>query len=104
VSNTLFSTMRDPCFRFVASFIPLTLCYVCLRLIKVDGTETIPVPLFHILDGKRSEDYSERVEPSPSGGKIMAEFFFDIIERKLAVGNQQQGGSRAPTMQFISDR
>ena len=40
----------------------------------------IPVPLYHILDGKSTADYVARVEPSPTGGKKLAEYFLDIIE------------------------
>jgi hypothetical protein len=36
--------------------------------------------LFHVLDGKTTSDYIARVEPSPTGGKKMAEFFLDVIE------------------------
>lgn len=42
--------------------------------IRIPGTQVVPVPLFHVLDGKVSEDYIQRVEPSPSGGRKMAEF------------------------------
>lgn len=42
--------------------------------IKVKGTQVIPVPLFHVLDGKNTEDYVQRVEPSAVGGRKMAEF------------------------------
>ncbi len=40
----------------------------------------IPVPLFHVLDGKNTEDYEARVEPSASGGKKMAEYLLDVID------------------------
>ena len=35
--------------------------------IKIDGTEVVPFPLFEVLDGTNTEDYLQRVEPSPSG-------------------------------------
>lgn len=47
--------------------------------IKIPGSEVIPIPLFHPLDGSKSEDYVARVEPSASGGRKMAEFMLDII-------------------------
>ena len=41
--------------------------------IKIDGTEVVPFPLFEVLDGKNTEDYLQRVEPSPSGeGRAMS--------------------------------
>lgn len=48
--------------------------------IQIDGCEVIPVPLFHVLDGKNTNDYCYRVEPSPSGGKKMAEYLLNVIE------------------------
>lgn len=38
------------------------------------------VPLFHVLNGKNTEDYVERVEPSSSGGRKMAEFLLDRLQ------------------------
>lgn len=48
--------------------------------IKLKGTQVIPVPLFQVLDGKNSDDYIARVEPSSQGGKKMAGYFLDILE------------------------
>ena len=48
--------------------------------IKVDGAEVIPFPLFKVLDGKTSSDYRERVEPSPEGGRKIADALLDVIE------------------------
>lgn len=47
--------------------------------IKIPGTEVIACPLFEILDGKTSQDYVERVEPSESGGLKMAEAFAKLV-------------------------
>jgi hypothetical protein len=43
------------------------------------GTEVIPFPLFEVLDGKNTEDYLQRVEPSPSGGQKMGEALFAAV-------------------------
>ena len=48
--------------------------YEATSTIQIPGTQVIPVPLFHALDGKITEDYVQRVEPSPSGGHKLAEF------------------------------
>lgn len=48
--------------------------------IQIEGTEVIHVPLFHVLDGKNTNDYVQRVEPSPSGGRKMAEYLLDMID------------------------
>jgi hypothetical protein len=42
--------------------------------IHIQGSTVIPVPLYHVLDGRNTKDYVARVEPSPSGGRKMAEF------------------------------
>mmetsp|Transcript_8194 Transcript_8194/g.17148 ORF Transcript_8194/g.17148 Transcript_8194/m.17148 type:complete len:121 (-) Transcript_8194:437-799(-) len=47
--------------------------------IQIPGSEVIPIPLFHTLDGTRSEDYVARVEPSATGGRKMAEYLLDAI-------------------------
>lgn len=41
--------------------------------IQIDGTEVVPFPLYQVLDGKTATDYLQRVEPSPSGGRKMAQ-------------------------------
>ena len=43
------------------------------------GTEVVPFPLFKVLDGKNTDDYLQRVEPSPSGGKKMADALFAAV-------------------------
>jgi hypothetical protein len=50
--------------------------------IRIPGTQVIPVPLFRILDGRNTNDYIARVEPSPSGGRKMAEFILDMIDQQ----------------------
>jgi hypothetical protein len=50
--------------------------------IRIPGTEVIHVPLFHVLDGKKSDEYVARVEPSALGGHKMAEFLLDTIDRQ----------------------
>ena len=47
--------------------------------IKIEGSTVLPLPLFEILDGKRSSDYCQRVEPSPSGGRKMADGILDLL-------------------------
>jgi len=51
------------------------------RRIRIRGTQVVAFPLFEVLDGKTSEDYVSRVEPSPSGGRKMAKAFMDIVLR-----------------------
>jgi hypothetical protein len=59
--------------------------------IQIQGNTTvIPVPLFDVLDGKTSDDYVSRVEPSSQGGKKMAEYLLDIIERDELQQQQNQ--------------
>ena len=42
--------------------------------IQIDGSDVVPIPLFQVLDGKTSDDYAERVEPSASGGQKIANY------------------------------
>jgi hypothetical protein len=53
--------------------------------IKIQGCEVIPVPLFNVLNGKNTQDYAYRVEPSAQGGRKMAEYLLDIIENPAVV-------------------
>jgi lysophospholipase L1-like esterase len=49
--------------------------------IRIDGVPVIPVPLYAVLDGTNTDDYVARVEPSPSGGKKMAEYLLHVIRQ-----------------------
>lgn len=59
--------------------------------IRIAGTEVVPVPLYEVLDGSNSDDYVQRVEPSPQGGMKMAAAFMDIITSNSSVTSQPQG-------------
>ena len=79
--------------------------------IRIPGTEVVPVPLFHVLDGKCTEDYVARVEPSAVGGKKMAQLLLDIIQRPLlgaSSGNSHVTTTSslvsAPLTSYIQDR
>ena len=54
------------------------------RKISIQGSEVIPLPLFNVLDGKNTSDYVARVEPSSQGGRKMAEFLLDTMDRGSA--------------------
>jgi len=54
------------------------------------------------LDGKSSQDYVARVEPSAIGGKKMAEYLLDVIDNPAAVHGSVS--STAPASALISDR
>lgn len=43
------------------------------------GTTIVPLPLFATLDGKLSEDYRQRVEPSAAGGRKLANAILDAV-------------------------
>jgi hypothetical protein len=60
--------------------------------IQIPGTQVIPVPFFHALDGKDSRDYVARVEPSSQGGRKMAEFLLDIITDKGSYSSYNRAG------------
>lgn len=67
--------------------------------IRIPGTEVVPVPLYAVLDGGRSEDYVARVEPSASGGRKMAEYIWEVIHRPPL-----STGATAPTASYMADR
>lgn len=50
-----------------------------IQLKNYPDVEIVPVPLFVTLDGKNTDDYSQRVEPSASGGEKMAKLIMDAI-------------------------
>ena len=47
--------------------------------IKINGSQVIGFPMYSILDGKNSNEYVQRVEPSNIGGKKLAEEIIKII-------------------------
>ena len=49
------------------------------KRIRVEGTEVVACPLFVALDGKKTEYYAQRVEPSAKGGAQMATLILDAI-------------------------
>lgn len=74
--------------------------------IQIPGSQVIPVPLFHVLDGKNTDDYIQRVEPSASGGRKMAEFLLDLINRGDAGGSLGPAIARAmsPCSDYMRER
>lgn len=72
--------------------------------IRVKGSQVIPVPLFNVLDGKRSEDYVARVEPSAIGGRKMAEFLLDLIESPPSGSQSVENRVNAPSTGLMTDR
>jgi hypothetical protein len=83
--------------------------------IRIPGSEVIPVPLFHPLNGKNYRDYVARVEPSSKGGKKMAEFLLDSMDGLLASTSDHAGGggglsggagasSSPPTTSYMAER
>jgi len=57
--------------------------------IQVPGSQVIPTPLFRVLDGTNTNDYVARVEPSPMGGRKMAEFILDMIDQQSVISLAQ---------------
>lgn len=70
--------------------------------IRIEGSEVIPVPLFHVLDGKNTEDYVARVEPSALGGKKMAEYLLDVIDNPSLVYEDMK--YKAPAVDVMLNR
>lgn len=57
--------------------------------INVKGTQVVPLPLCEVLDGKREEDYVERVEPSIEGGRKMSEKLKQVVLNVLAESKEK---------------
>ena len=85
--------------------------------IQIAGTDVIPVPLFHALNGKNSSDYVARVEPSSQGGRKMAEFLLDSMDHSQSNNHQGDGlaggggasgrgmmTGRPPATSYMADR
>lgn len=53
------------------------------KKLNIEGTRVIPCALYEALDGTRKEAYVARVEPSSSGGRIMAEFLKKSLHQIL---------------------
>lgn len=53
--------------------------------VRLGQTQVVPVPLYEALDGKDTDDYVARVEPSSQGGQKMAKL---LIDRLLAALSQ----------------
>ena len=47
--------------------------------IEVEGVKVLPFPLFEVLDGKTTDDYCQRVEPSSQGGNKIGKELVDRI-------------------------
>jgi hypothetical protein len=71
--------------------------------IRIQGSQVIPVPLFVALDGKITSDYCQRVEPSPSGGKKMAELLLNYIDHP-SVNSVYTPLSPPPSPSYMGDR
>lgn len=63
------------------------------KQIQVPGTTVIAIPLFQALDGKISEDYVQRVEPSAKGGVKMAKLIIDEVLTALSLPSQDPSQS-----------
>lgn len=80
--------------------------------IQIPGSEVKPIPLFHVLDGKRTEDFVARVEPSAIGGLRIAEFLLDSIREPstnnvaqvIVRGSLTSAPIQAPVTSYIQNR
>lgn len=59
----------------------------------VGGRPVKPVPLFRVLDGKDTNDYSQRVEPSVQGGRKMARALLDALQLDELMAPRAGAGS-----------
>lgn len=66
----------------------------------------VPVPLFHVLDGRNSRDYVARVEPSSQGGRKIAEYLLDTMNscNQSRPDGPLQERSQAIQTQYMAER
>ena len=87
------------------------------RKIRIPGSEVIPVALYEALDGKNSDDYIARVEPSPLGGEKMADYILLRMDQGRGVPIASAAGEvaglisssspshpSAPSTSYMGDR
>ncbi len=54
----------------------------CVKQIQLPSCASVKfLPLFEVLDGKRTEEYAKRVEPSGLGGQKIADKLFEMIQQ-----------------------
>ncbi|KAF2179465.1 hypothetical protein K469DRAFT_716254 [Zopfia rhizophila CBS 207.26] len=53
---------------------------IATQKIQIEGTTVVPCALYAVLDGKRKQDYTARVEPSSEGGRKMAAHFQELLD------------------------
>jgi hypothetical protein len=57
---------------------------VATKEIRLQGTQVVPCALHEVLDGKRNEEYTARVELNEEGGRKMAVRFCELVDRILS--------------------
>lgn len=61
-----------------------------MKEIEIEHVNTVVADFSEVLDGKCSDDYVARVEPSEEGGRKMAAYLTDLIQTQLAsIGRAQ---------------
>ena len=66
-----------------------------VRKIQIPGTTTLHLPFYEVMDGKNTDDYVQRVEPSVQGGEKMAAAILKELNY-LRPGYQPQGLAPRP--------
>mmetsp|Transcript_23499 Transcript_23499/g.59475 ORF Transcript_23499/g.59475 Transcript_23499/m.59475 type:complete len:401 (+) Transcript_23499:109-1311(+) len=67
------------------------------KKIAVPGCRVVPLPMFETLDGKTTEDYVARVEPSAVGGKKLGAALWQAIRKELVVQQGMAEGAAEPS-------
>ena len=63
------------------------------RRIRIPGVDVGPVALFDALDGKTSEHFVHRVEPSAVGGELIANHLMNhILKQDFSARERPNGG------------
>ena len=57
-----------------------TIFELATKKVRVEGTEVIPFPMFHVLNGTETNLYAQRVEPSCEGGMKLAQSLLSYLK------------------------
>lgn len=71
------------------------------RSISIPGVDVVAVPLFAALDGQNTTDYSQRVEPSATGGMKMAQLILQAVHDRSTTSQAMSEAYEAHEKQLL---
>lgn len=69
-----------------------TLFRTATARIRIPGVDVVAVPMYEVMDGKNTDDYCQRVEPSVAGGEKLGRLFVGAcLDAEAATESHSQG-------------